>query len=151
HRLERRTLLRAQAGGGPRRWLDRARLCASMTFFASLRNRIFLTSALLTVLSIGVAVYVVNVRVTREMSQQLQHEIVATGDLVEQIRSTRAQNFTMMARLIADAPQLKAAVDTKDPPTVQDALSSYQNQLNSNLLLVTNDKGTVLASVGASP
>jgi len=122
-----------------------------MTFFASLRNRIFLTSALLTVLSIGVAVYVVNVRVTREMSQQLQHEIVATGALVEQIRSTRAQNFTMMARLIADAPQLKAAVDTKDPPTVQDALSGYQNQLNSNLLLVTNDRGTVLASVGASP
>jgi signal transduction histidine kinase len=122
-----------------------------MSVFASLRNRIFLTSALLTVLSIGVAVYIVNARVTRQIEQQLQHEIVATGALVDEIRSTRAQNFTMMARLIADAPTLKAAVDTKDPPTVQGVLSSYQTQLNSNLLLVTNNSGAVLATVGASP
>ena len=37
-----------------------------MTIFSSLRSRIFLASALLAVLSIGVAIYLVNVRVTRE-------------------------------------------------------------------------------------
>ena len=47
----------------------------------------------------------------------------------------------MMARLIADAPKLKAAVDTNDPPTVQDIANGYQQQLNSNLLLVTNKPG----------
>ena len=55
-----------------------------------------------------------------------------------------------MARLIADAPKLKAAVDTDDPPTVQDIANDYQNQLKSNLLLVTNKTGSVLATVGAS-
>ena len=51
------------------------------------------------------------------------------------------ETFTMMARLIADAPKLKAAVDTNDPPTVQDVVDDYQKQLNSNLLLVTNRAG----------
>ena len=46
----------------------------------------------------------------------------------------------MMARLIADAPKLKAAVDTNDPPTVQDIANGYQDQLKSNLLLVTNKR-----------
>ena len=55
-----------------------------------------------------------------------------------------------MARFIADAPPLKAAVDTNDPPTVQDIANRYQDQVKSNLLLVTNRAGSVLATVGAS-
>src|SRR5262245_6162659 len=117
---------------------------------ASLRNRIFLTSALLAVLSIGAATYLVSVRVTRELEESLQHEIRSTGQLVEQLRTTRAQMFAMSARLIADAPTLKAAVDTNDPATVQNNATIYQNQLNSNLLLVTNKAGDVLATVGTS-
>jgi sterol desaturase/sphingolipid hydroxylase (fatty acid hydroxylase superfamily) len=118
---------------------------------SSLRNRIFLTSALLAVLSIGAAIYLVSVRVTRELEESLQHEIHSTGQLVEQLRNTRAQMFAMSARLIADEPTLKAAVDTNDPATVQNNATIYQNQLNSNLLLVTNKTGDVLATVGASP
>jgi len=119
--------------------------------FASLRGRIFLASALLAVLSIGVAIYLVNVRVTREAEQTLQREIVTTAALVDQLRATRTQTFTQMARFIADAPKVKAAVDTNDPPTVQDIASGYQNQLQSTLLLVTNKSGAVLATVGATP
>jgi signal transduction histidine kinase len=123
-----------------------------MNLLSSLRSRIFLTSALLAVLSIGVAIYVVNVTVTREAESALDREIEATGALFEQLRATRAQTFTMMARLIADAPRLKAAVDTNDPLTVQPPLEDIanQNQLNANLLLVTNKTGRVLATVGVS-
>lgn len=124
-----------------------------MTLFPSLRSRIFLTSALLAVLSIGAAIYVVNVRVTRQAESELQREIVATGALVDQLRTTQTQAFTTMARLIADIPRLKSAADTNDPPTVQGVLEDYQNQfkLNSSLLLVTHKSGGVLAVVGASP
>ena len=121
-----------------------------MNLLSSLRSRIFLTSALLAVLSIGVAIYVVNVTVTREAESALTREIEATGALVEQLRTTRTQTFTLMARLIADTPKLKAAVDTNDAPTVQAPLEDIasQNQLGANLLLVTNKAGNVLASVG---
>ena len=83
-------------------------------------------------LSIGAAIYVVNVRVTRQAESALQREIVATGTLVDQLRTTRTETFTTMARLIGDIPKLKAAVDTNDPPTVQDdrrGLSSGPAQL----------------------
>jgi signal transduction histidine kinase len=121
-----------------------------MNLLSSLRSRIFLAIALLTVLSIGAAIYLVSVRVTRELEASLIRRIRSTGSLVDQLRTTRAQTFTTMARLIADAPKLKAAVDTNDPPTVQDNANDYQNQLRSNLLLVTNKRGQVLATVGAS-
>src|SRR5438876_3956573 len=116
--------------------------------FRSLRGRIFLASALLGVLSIGVAIYLVNVRVTREAEQTLQREIVTTSALVDQLLTTRTETFTQMARFIADAPQVKAAVDTNDPPTVQDIANGYLKQLGSNVLWLTNAKGDVLASVG---
>jgi C4-dicarboxylate-specific signal transduction histidine kinase len=122
-----------------------------MTLVSSLRGRIFLASALLTVLSIGAAIFVVNQRVTREAESALQREIRATGVLVEELRKTRIDTYTVMARLIADQPKIKAAVSTNDPPTVEDNLRDYQEPLKSaNLLLVTNATGRVLASSGDS-
>jgi signal transduction histidine kinase len=119
-----------------------------MTLLASLRNRIFLASALLAVLCIMVAVYLVNARVTQEAERTLEREMVATAALVDNLRATRTETFTLMARFIADAPKLKAAVDTNDPPTVEDVVKGYQSQVKSNLLLVTNKSGSVLATIG---
>ena len=124
-----------------------------MMFFSSLRSRIFLTSAMLTVLSIGAAIYVVNVRVTRQAESALQREIVATGTLVDQLRTTRTETFTTLARLIGDIPKLKSAAFENDPQTVQRTIEDIQRdlKLSSNLLLVTNKSGGVLAVFGASP
>ena len=117
-------------------------------FPSSLRSRIFLTSALLAVLSVGAAVYLVSATVIREAENGLQREITATGAIVNELRTTRARTFTTMARVIADAPPLKAAVATNDPPTVQDVVDDFPTQLNSNLLLVTSRSGQVLGTVG---
>ena len=126
-----------------------------MTILSSLRGRIFLTSALLTVLSIAVAIYLVSAHVTEEAEAALHREIEAARILVEELRTTRTRTFTMMARLVADTPRLKAAVDTNDPPTVQAVAEEYQqqygDQLRPDLLLVTNRSGQVLAALGASP
>lgn len=121
-----------------------------MTILSSLRSRIFLTSALLAVVSIGVAIYLVNLRVTSETERALQREILTTGAQIDQLRTTRTETFATMARIVADAPTLKAAVTTNDPPTVQDVANGFQHQLRSNLLLVTNKAGDVLATVGTS-
>jgi signal transduction histidine kinase len=124
-----------------------------MTFFSSLRSRIFLTSAVLTVLSIGAAIYVVNVRVTQQAERALEREIVATGALVDQLRTTRTETYTTLARLIGDIPKLKSATFENDPQTVQRTIEDIQRdlKLRSNLLLVTNKSGVVLAVFGASP
>ena len=122
-----------------------------MTVLSSLRSRIFLASALLAVLCIGVAISVVNVTVTQEAERTLEREIIATGAQVDQLRAERTRTFTLMARLIADLPKLKAAMETNDPPTVQDIAGGYQSQLQASLLMVTNKAGEVLYASGGSP
>ena len=122
-----------------------------MRILSSLRSRIFLASALLAVLCIAVAISLVNVTVTKEAERTLEREILATGAQVDQLRAERTQTFTLMARLIADLPKLKAAMETNDPPTVQDIAGGYQAQLKASLLLVTNKSGQILYAEGGSP
>ncbi|PYR33450.1 MAG: hypothetical protein DMF93_25260, partial [Acidobacteria bacterium] len=100
---------------------------------------------------IATAILIVNAQVTREAERTLEREIVTTSAQVDQLRSERARTFTLMARLIADQPKLKAAMATDDPPTVQDIARGYQSQLNASLVLVTNKTGLVLYNAGGSP
>src|SRR5207247_10952492 len=101
-----------------------------MRFFSSLRGRIFLTSALLAVLSIGAALYVVNRRVTEAGEAALQRDIVATGTLVDQLRTTRTDLFMKIARLIAATPKLKPAVYETDSAPVLVVASRSQDLIN---------------------
>ena len=122
-----------------------------MKLLSSLQSRIFLASALLAMLCIVIAVYLVNQRVTEEAERTLEREIVTTAAQVDQLRAERAQTFALMARFIADVPMLKAAMTTDDPDTVKEPAGSYQTQLNASLVLITNRKGGVLYSAGGSP
>src|SRR4051812_1254262 len=122
-----------------------------MTLLSSLRSRMFLASAVLAVVCIGIAIFIVNGQVTREAERTIEREIVATSAQVEQLRNDRAQTYTLMARLIADLPKLKAAMSTDDPPTVQDIAGGYQAQLGAHVILVTNKNGEVLYATGGSP
>jgi signal transduction histidine kinase len=121
---------------------------SSVTILGSLTNRIFLASATLAVLAIGAAVYFVSLTTTREAEAELQRGLIEAGALVDEQCATLVRTLTVMARLVADDPRLKAAVDTGDPPTVQPLAKSYQEQLNAALMVLTGRNGTVLAQVG---
>ena len=122
-----------------------------MKILSSLRSRMFLASAVLAVLCIGMAVSLVSVRVTDEAERTIEREISATGAQVDQLRGDRTELFMLMARLIADVPQLKAALGTDDPPTVADVAVGYQTKLRASLFLLTNKRGDVMYSSGGSP
>jgi signal transduction histidine kinase len=119
-----------------------------MKILGSLTNRIFLASAALAVLSIGFAVYFVSRTTTHEAEEGLQRGLIEAGALVDQQTATLVQTFTVMARLVADLPKLKAGVADSDPPTVKPIALDYQNQLRAALLVVTDRRGGVLAVAG---
>jgi signal transduction histidine kinase len=119
-----------------------------MRVFGSLTNRIFLATAALAVVSIASAVYFVSRTTTREAEAELQRGLIEAGTLVDQQTAMLVQTYTVMARLVADLPKLKAAVAIGDPPTVLPLALDYQRQLAAALLVVTNPKGTVLAIAG---
>jgi signal transduction histidine kinase len=116
--------------------------------FSSLTNRIFLACMLLATLSLGLAFAFVNARVASEVEAELSRDLTEAGTLVDQRRADFAETFTTMARLIADLPKLKAAVETGDRPTVQPLADDYQRQIDADVLLLTGPSGAILASSG---
>ena len=117
-----------------------------MRLIASLTNRIFVASALLAVLSIAIAVYNMNVAVSRQAEQELMRGLEEADALVGEYRRLLMAHFSREARLVADLPKLKAAVETGHPPTVQPLARDYLAQLGADLLLVTRSGGDLLAA-----
>ena len=116
---------------------------------ASLTNRIFLAAALLVILAIGFTAAFVSTRVTAQAETELQRGLVESGAVVGRQSEALLETFTLLARLIADLPKLKAAVATGDPPTVQLMAVEYQQMLTrASLVVVTDRAGHVLASAG---
>jgi signal transduction histidine kinase len=119
-----------------------------MRIASSLTNRIFLACALLAMLSLGFAFYFVNARATGAAEAALEQDLTNAAELVEQQRASRLDQFTTMARLVADAPALKAAIETGDPPTVQPFADDYLQQVKADLFMVVDRHGFLLASSG---
>jgi signal transduction histidine kinase len=121
-----------------------------MNIFSSLTNRIFFATALLAVLSISVAIYMVNQAVTHQAEGELLRGLEEAARLVEEYRNVVFDNFKREARFIADLPTLKAALDTKDPVTVEPVAREYQEQLAKADLFAVADRQGHLVKLGAS-
>jgi signal transduction histidine kinase len=115
---------------------------------SSLTNRIFLASTLLATLSLGVVFYVVNAAVSAQAEDDLRRDLADAATLVEQHRATLTETFTRMARVIADLPKLKAAVETGDPITIQPIADEYRGVINPDVFVVSDPGGRPLASSG---
>jgi signal transduction histidine kinase len=115
---------------------------------SSLTNRIFLASALLAVLSIAVAVFLVNLTVTRRAEADLDTSLQEAGELVTQFQSVFLEHLVREARLIADLPRLKAAVYEGHSPTLQPVVEDYRQLVEADLFMVLNRAGAPLAVAG---
>jgi signal transduction histidine kinase len=114
----------------------------------SLQNRIFVATTLVAVASLGSAIYFIAGHITRESEAELSRELVEARTLAERHHATRLETLTLVARLIADLPVLKAAIDVGDPPTVEPLAEEYRNMAHADVLVVTDRKGRLLASLG---
>jgi len=126
-----------------------------MSVFSSLTNRIFFATAALTVLSIAAAVYIVNRAVTRQAEDDLARGLEEAARLIEEHRSILFDGLKRDARLIADLPKMKAALDTGDPSTVEGVAREYQEQLatpdfGADLFAVADRDGRLLVKLGAA-
>jgi signal transduction histidine kinase len=119
-----------------------------MTVFSSLTNRIFFATTLLVVLATAVGVYSINVAVTAQAENDLRRGLDEAGMILEENRRTLFEHLAREARLVADLSNFKAAVDTKDPKTVQPIALDYQKRIGADIFVVTDEKGRVLAEAG---
>ena len=122
-----------------------------MRFLASLRNRVFLACAFVAVLSIAAGTQFVTWRVSSEAEAELRRSLAEAAELLEEHLRSRYDTLTLMARLVADLPKLKAAVATGDAPTVSPLAVEYWKQVGSDVFVLRGGDGSVLASLGMAP
>jgi len=119
-----------------------------MRIASSLTNRVFLACTLLATLSLGSTLYFVDDRASAAAEAELRRGLVEAASLVDEHGARRTDHFTRLARVVADLPKLKAAVETDDPPTVQPLADEYRAEINADLLVLTGDAGQVLGLAG---
>jgi len=116
--------------------------------FASLRSRVFAATALVAVLPVAAAFLFVTRRATQQAEAELGRGLSEAARLVEQYHGALIETATERARLVADLPRLKAAVDTGNPPTVEQVANDYRQRVRSELFVVTDREGRALAALG---
>jgi signal transduction histidine kinase len=115
---------------------------------SSLTNRIFLASTLLAIVSLGLAFYFVNARVSSEAEADLRRGLDAAATLLDLRRENLTETFRTMARLVADIPKLKAAMADADAATAQPVAEEYRELISADLLVLTDPRGGVLSVSG---
>ena len=97
---------------------------------SSLTNRIFIASTLLAIVSLGLAFYFVNARVSSEAEADLRRSLTEAATLVDLRRENLTDTFRTMARLVADIPKLKASMaDADAAPRSRSPTSSVRADL----------------------
>jgi signal transduction histidine kinase len=119
-----------------------------MTALSSLTNRIFLASAFLVVISMGIVIYRVNDSVTRQAERDLQAGLAEAASLVDLFSQSQFEDFLDKGRLVAEIPHLGNAASTDHPPTVQPIAEEVQGRIDADLLVVFGTGDRVLARVG---
>ena len=119
-----------------------------MKTLSSLENRVFLACAFVAVLSIALGTHFVTVRVSSEAEADLHRGLEQAAELLSDHHASRTETLTRMAWLIADLPKLKAAVATGDAPTVLPVAAEYRERVGSDVMVIRDGDGRVLASLG---
>ena len=89
---------------------------------------------------------------TRQAERELQRGIEEAATLVDEYRKFSFETFGREARLIADLPVLKAAVDTGDPATrrADRAASTRASSRTRTCSRLPTTQGRILARLGTS-
>ena len=85
---------------------------------------------------------------TAQAENELRRGIDEAGTLLEEYRTRLFEQYARDGALVADLSNMKAAMTTLDPPTVEPIAARYQKQIGCDVLLVTDPSGAVLAESG---
>ncbi len=122
-----------------------------MTPLGSLRSRVFVATATVAALALLLALGLVTSRAGREAETELRRELLGAARSLAEQQEARAETLRTVARLLADLPKLKAAVDTGDPLTIAPIARDYREQARADLLFVTDRTGRVLHGAPQAP
>ena len=119
-----------------------------MRLLSSLRGRVFLASALVALACAALALRLVSADLEATIDRDLQAGLERSERLLLEQHRARIEALATVARLVADLPRLKAAVETGDAPTVEPLAREYQAYAGADLLHLSDARGRTLARLG---
>ncbi len=108
---------------------------------------LLLISSCLTCATLLIIHHIVKTQVQKEIFEDLQNSVVTFRNVLHQRQIMRARS----AGLISDLPNLKALMTSHDPVTIQDASSSIWHVAGSDLFLLADREGQVVALHTSAP
>jgi signal transduction histidine kinase len=120
-------------------------------FKSKLRTKLLLSlvlvSASLTWVTLLVVRHRVRLRVREEIFESLRNSVVTFQSLQRQRETTLERSATLLANL----PPLKAVMTTQHQATIQDASADFWRLIGSELFVLADRSGTLMAIHTASP
>ena len=120
---------------------------ARLRLRTKLELSLLLISSFLTCTTLVIVHHIVKTQVRRQIFEDLQNSVVTFRNVLQQRQSMRARS----AGLIADIPTLKALMTSRDPVTIQDASGSIWQVAGSDLFLLADREGQVVALHTSAP
>lgn len=85
-------------------------------------------------------------------SRSLEQEVQASFQAYRSLWQSRADRLASMSLLLSRMSDVRRAFGTGDPATIKDSASEFWSSASENpLLLVTDPRGRLIASVGSAP
>lgn len=118
--------------------------------FSSLRTKVLIPVAIMILAVILVALAVVNQVVRRQVLANISHDLQTSRRVFHELQGHELDLLTEKSWVIAQAPHLKAAVDTGDSTTVQRVAGEMFGTLGSDILIIAGRQKQILAQNGSS-
>jgi signal transduction histidine kinase len=116
----------------------------------SLRARILFPVAGMILLVVLASLAVINFAVRRQVFATVATDLSRSRRVFDELQQRRLELLIERSLVVAHAPYLKAAVETGDSSTVQPVAEEVYRTVRSDLLVITDRDGRVLAQVGGS-
>ena len=91
----------------------------------------------------------VNISTTRAIQGKIESGLVAAQQVFEEFQRLRLEQLLTTTTMLSDVPQLKAVITTPeiDHATILDSATGAQQLIHSDLLMLSDGQGRLLASV----
>ncbi|MFQ5792309.1 MAG: ATP-binding protein, partial [Acidobacteriota bacterium] len=111
----------------------------------SLRNKLFVSYAVISLLLLGFVFGVVELRVRQQVSEDTLSDLRRTETAFAEHWQGLRQRLAQEGTIVADAPKLKAAVDTADPATIGPVAAGFRDIIGVDLFELLDSEERVLA------
>lgn len=111
----------------------------------SLRNKLFVSFGTISLLLLAFVFVTVELRVREQVSGDTVAELQQTDAAFVEHWEFLRERLARQGAIAADAPKLKAAVDTGDPATIQPVANELREMIDADLFEVRNQRGRSLA------